>query len=422
MKLEFHFSWRKYLAFQSLAFSLVELVIVIGIMAIILTLALANYHQSNQRTELLNMAQKIVSDFRLAQSQSSALIKAGDQIPVGGWGLHFDLAASSSYKFFADINGDGQFSSGENDLTIGGREINFPSSVKIIGLSSGNSLDVTFSTSSPVINIWDGSATTTAATILLQEGTDKSLEIVKINNWGLMASANSACDNSVLAYAGGPWNAAGTVRNGSETGYYKTAAIGTQCWLADNINVGSEISLSNSQTNNSVVEKYCQNDDPSYCATYGGLYQWAEAAQYNSQVTSTIQGICPSGWHLAEGSDWLKLNNFLSLNGDGGHGAAVGGKIKETDAVYGFSPNTCGDANCNSSNLSILPATVRGTVNGNLQEKAQYYYYDSAVNNYSGLTITHDSSSISFSPGSVCSGGCQPTPDNNSYNFRCVQN
>ena len=48
--------------------------------------------------------------------------------------------------------------------------------------------------------------------------------------------------------------------------------------------------------NNGVIEKYCYNDDPNNCNTYGGLYQWNEAMQY--VTTQGAQGICPSGWHI----------------------------------------------------------------------------------------------------------------------------
>ena len=62
------------------------------------------------------------------------------------------------------------------------------------------------------------------------------------------------------------------------------------------------------QTYNSIVEKYCYDDDTINCNIYGGLYQWAEAIQYKNNATNTtspsptftgyVQGICPSGWHI----------------------------------------------------------------------------------------------------------------------------
>jgi len=62
------------------------------------------------------------------------------------------------------------------------------------------------------------------------------------------------------------------------------------------------------QTDNTIIEKYCYNNDSANCNLYGGLYQWAEAVQYQNDATNTtspspafyrhVLGICPTGWHL----------------------------------------------------------------------------------------------------------------------------
>src|ERR1035441_9850769 len=68
---------------------------------------------------------------------------------------------------------------------------------------------------------------------------------------------------------------------------YNTVAIGDQCWLKENLDIGTMINSINggtngdgNQTNNGTIEKYCYNDDPANCTKYGGLYQWNEAMQY----------------------------------------------------------------------------------------------------------------------------------------------
>jgi len=89
---------------------------------------------------------------------------------------------------------------------------------------------------------------------------------------------------------------------------YFTVQIGTQCWMAENLNVGTRVGVSTEHTDNAIIEKYCYNDSEDNCNTLGGLYQWDESMDYNSgcngtgsgqpECSSPVQGICPSGWHV----------------------------------------------------------------------------------------------------------------------------
>jgi uncharacterized protein (TIGR02145 family) len=86
---------------------------------------------------------------------------------------------------------------------------------------------------------------------------------------------------------------------------YNTIQICSQCWLKENLNVGTMIQANISMTNNDVLEKYCYGNSPYNCTKYGGLYQWNEAMQYTTQQGA--QGICPSGWHLPTVEEWIVL-------------------------------------------------------------------------------------------------------------------
>ncbi|HZW39382.1 MAG TPA: fibrobacter succinogenes major paralogous domain-containing protein [Ignavibacteriaceae bacterium] len=86
---------------------------------------------------------------------------------------------------------------------------------------------------------------------------------------------------------------------------YNTVLIGTQCWLKENLNVGTRINGSPNMSNNGILEKYCYNNDTTYCDTYGGLYTWNEAMQY--ETTEGAKGICPTGWHIPTRSDFSTL-------------------------------------------------------------------------------------------------------------------
>lgn len=90
--------------------------------------------------------------------------------------------------------------------------------------------------------------------------------------------------------------------------------IGTQKWANINLNVGTMITGDKDQTDNSILEKYCYDDDESNCTTYGALYQWNEAMQYVN--TEGAQGICPDGSHIPSDNDWKILEMQLGMTAD----------------------------------------------------------------------------------------------------------
>ena len=92
---------------------------------------------------------------------------------------------------------------------------------------------------------------------------------------------------------------------------YPTVQIGTQCWMAQNLNYGNMIIATN-QTNNSIHEKYCFNNDTNNCNLNGGLYQWNELMNYFT--TQGVQGLCPVGWHLPTDAEYTTLSSNYPTN------------------------------------------------------------------------------------------------------------
>jgi uncharacterized protein (TIGR02145 family) len=125
---------------------------------------------------------------------------------------------------------------------------------------------------------------------------------------------------------------------------YNTVQIGEQCWMAENLNVGTMINGSINPSNNGVIEKYCYDDDPANCDEYGGLYQWDEMMEYST--TPCSPGICPIGWYIPRIEDFVILSDFL-----GGEDVS-GGKLKEGGTVHWNSPNY---GATNSSGFTALP-------------------------------------------------------------------
>jgi len=93
--------------------------------------------------------------------------------------------------------------------------------------------------------------------------------------------------------------------------WYDTVQIGSQCWMAENLDVGNRIDHNVSQTNNGTTEKYCYGDIDANCDTDGGLYQWNEMMDYTN--IGMAQGICPAGWHLPTDSEWKTLEMELGM-------------------------------------------------------------------------------------------------------------
>jgi len=102
---------------------------------------------------------------------------------------------------------------------------------------------------------------------------------------------------------------------------YATVQIGTQCWMQQNLNVGTEILGATNQGTNvssaSSIQKYCYSNNPSNCTSQGGLYQWTQAVGGSTGCDGTgasqpactvpIQGVCPANWHIPSHYEWTEL-------------------------------------------------------------------------------------------------------------------
>ena len=95
-------------------------------------------------------------------------------------------------------------------------------------------------------------------------------------------------------------------RNGQT---YNTVQIGGQCWMAENLNIGTRIDGTEEMTNNSVIEKYCHTNNIANCDEFGGLYQWNEMMEYST--TPGVQGVCPAGWHIPTDYEWKILEGTV---------------------------------------------------------------------------------------------------------------
>ncbi|HOZ36725.1 MAG TPA: hypothetical protein PLR18_02755 [bacterium] len=89
-------------------FTIAELVVCAGIIAMVSALVIANFQGSNQRASLDNEAERLGSVLRQANINSLiGLTVTGGVRPAGGFGVHLSACSSDcSYFIFADGNGD----------------------------------------------------------------------------------------------------------------------------------------------------------------------------------------------------------------------------------------------------------------------------------------------------------------------------
>jgi uncharacterized protein (TIGR02145 family) len=227
---------------------------------------------------------------------------------------------------------------------------------------------------------------------------------------GSPATSNTV---NMIVYTSGTACNPATVTHGGQT--YNTVVVGTQCWLRENLNIGTMITGATNQTNNSIIEKFCFLDDPNYCNVYGGLYQWGELVQYlnnasntthwNPAPTGVVQGLCPTGFHIPTNSELTTLFTFL------GGITVAGGKLKEIAYVHWNSPNTSAG---NTYGFTALP---HGNVyQGVFQNLRQYGHHWTASTGTTGADAyifgcSYNSSSRVWSE----------TAKINGYGVRCIK-
>lgn len=177
---------------------------------------------------------------------------------------------------------------------------------------------------------------------------------------------------------------------------YQTVTIGTQCWMRQNLNYGTQVADVSVMTNNSTVEKACYNNTTSNCTTYGGIYTWDEAMNYGT----AIQGICPNGWHIPSQADFQILINYLGSS-------TAGQKMKATsfDAPAWDGTNTSG--------FTAIP--------GGIGQGANYLYMGQRDTYWSSTAFSStDAYDYDLSSGTNTLVEA-PNTKNSGYCIRCIQ-
>jgi uncharacterized protein (TIGR02145 family) len=94
---------------------------------------------------------------------------------------------------------------------------------------------------------------------------------------------------------------------------YGTVAVGSQCWMSENMRVGTKIAGKTEQKDNGINEKWCASEKDTNCSESGGLYTWYESMRY--ATSEQAQGICPTNFHIPTDSELYVLENSLKDSG-----------------------------------------------------------------------------------------------------------
>ncbi|MCK4344758.1 MAG: caspase family protein [Bacteroidales bacterium] len=184
------------------------------------------------------------------------------------------------------------------------------------------------------------------------------LQIVGNENWTENITVNKDQTTRITARSNKPYNTYKLARSGAFTDTrdnedYKWVKIGSQTWMAENLNYKT------------AYGSWCYDNKESNCNTYGRLYIW-----------ETARRVCPDGWHLPTDEEWKKLERHLGMSqaeADEGslRGTDEGGKLKETGLRLWKSPNRGSN---NETGFSALPGGFRST--------NSYYYSKGSTANF----------------------------------------
>jgi uncharacterized protein (TIGR02145 family) len=144
---------------------------------------------------------------------------------------------------------------------------------------------------------------------------------------------------------------------GNNIANYRTVPIGTQVWMAENMN-------------HAVGVSHCYDDIPANCDIYGRLYDWP-----------TAKTVCPSGWHLPSKEDWdilmdyVQKDNGSTYNSNSPSGADIAGKYLKATSGWGMSGNSGGEDKYGFAALpggTRYPSNTTGVFN---MDKLQGYWW-----------------------------------------------
>ena len=270
--------------------------------------------------------------------------------------------------------------------------------------SSSSSVKTVSSSSSVVLSSSEGSSSSKQSSSSKKVESSSSQKIVSSSSVKKESSSSEYVPYNHEVCLAGNWNISTDVyktftdpRNGRSYYYYTAVSSKTGksvTVMAENLNIGEMVSGENDQNDDAKIERYCYNNDTTYCDRFGGLYQWAEMMQLPSRCntescTDLIQekhrGICPEGWRLFTWDDYVIIRQY---------------EDKYDEGISGLRSQCFNGTN--TSGFSIIGAGIR-TADGKFESlselaawfRPEEYESDAAIRAHHGMMSSLNSANPS---------------------------
>ena len=171
------------------------------------------------------------------------------------------------------------------------------------------------------------------------EAFSSSIENVESSSsFNAISSSSEISSSSLEQSSSSIYVSHGVITDERDGQVYKTVKIGSQTWMAENLNFAYTQPINGLDSGS-----WCYNNDPENCAKYGRLYTWAAAvdslthsAEFKKYLDAhreafyhkneinwrnsilpderdfSVPGSCPKNWHIPSVNEWKSLFELVN--------------------------------------------------------------------------------------------------------------
>jgi len=184
-------------------------------------------------------------------------------------------------------------------------------------------------------------------------------DTVSTSRSGIVAIFDTTVNASILY---------GWLTDARDSQIYRTVTIGTQAWMAQNLNYRNTAGSTD-------TVGVCYSNLQSNCTSYGRLYTWSEVmagAPSSASIPSRTKGICPEGWHVPSDAErHILVTSQLDS-------ATAGTRLKSTNGWYNASHTVRDSGGSDAIGFRVLSAGYR-YIDGKFDALGYYAFFWSST-------------------------------------------